>query len=289
MNASVALPDGTILYIGSHNLKQKGERTDIYRAYDKTTQKEYFVKVFKENIGQPTVIQKLFEKIGNDHDNFPKFVCTSVVSDTNQPCVIYMYSNYIDFHDFMTTRGSAFEDEDCIVLIHQLARAISHLHACGYVHRDIKPENIMIDPCTSHIIVCDFEFATEWGTDKMITDFPGNVLCSAPEIYKGKQHGGPASDVWSIAVVAYTMAYYSNPWEVHHPREHDEIENLKLITANIMNCNYRFPNEVKTICAPLKDLIKKCLVANPSERPTAEQLLHYQLFSGAQVSSSIVC
>lgn len=98
-----------------------------------------------------------------------------------------------------------------------IARALAHLHACGFVHRDVKPDNVLMGSVESVSgsravpKLCDFGQAVRWGTAL----FPcggGTLGWAAPEqivrIDRAGQQGlclSPATDVWSFGILLYQM------------------------------------------------------------------------------------
>ena len=42
------------------------------------------------------------------------------------------------------------------LVMYQIFRALSYIHAGGICHRDIKPNNLLFDPDTGVLKVCDF-------------------------------------------------------------------------------------------------------------------------------------
>eukprot|EP01083_Nonionella_stella_P093386 261708_1 len=39
--------------------------------------------------------------------------------------------------------GGGFSEKECIMVLHQIAKAVKYMHSMGIVHRDLKPENIL--------------------------------------------------------------------------------------------------------------------------------------------------
>jgi len=62
--------------------------------------------------------------------------------------------------------GGGFTEKECILVLHQIAKAVQYMHSMGIVHRDLKPENILcVHPNSlTHVKVADF------GISKVIFD-----------------------------------------------------------------------------------------------------------------------
>ena len=108
-------------------------------------------------------------------------------------------------------------------LLEQIAGAVDAAHGAGVLHRDLKPGNILVDadPDQPRVKVLDFGLAEllatptqtaassppgqEGSADLTLTDaLHGTPLYAAPELIR---HGeaSPASDVYSVGVIAYEL------------------------------------------------------------------------------------
>src|SRR5215217_7019630 len=106
---------------------------------------------------------------------------------------------------------------DVAEVLEQIGGALDYAHARGYVHRDIKPGNILIDEHGRARLV-DFGIAkgladgdlTEAGASL------GTVGYLSPEQAAGLM-ATPASDVYSVGVVAFEMLTGELPFAAETP------------------------------------------------------------------------
>src|SRR5579883_1919397 len=92
--------------------------------------------------------------------------------------------------------------------LHDLAAAIDaiHAHPQRVVHRDIKPSNLLIHQEDGRLVVADFGIARAMQKERPLTQSGwalGTEHYTAPEQGQGKAE--PASDIYSMGVVAYQM------------------------------------------------------------------------------------
>lgn len=107
-------------------------------------------------------------------------------------------------------------------LLLQVARAVAHAHARLVVHRDLKPANILVDT-QGEVRLLDFGVAQlledERAVESPITRQAGRVMTmdyASPEQLRG-QPIGTASDVYSLAVVAYEVLTDQKPYRLKRP------------------------------------------------------------------------
>lgn len=158
-----------------------------------------------------------------------------------------------------------------------LAGAMAHAHARSVVHRDLKPANVLIGPPAQEAAlnaelgqpkITDFGLARAQEDIRAHCTTPGAVMGTpaymAPEQAEGRLAGPPA-DVYALGAILYRLltgrvVFESNSWvdTLHHvchtpPRPVREV--------------------VKGVPPALEAVCLRCLHKQPSERPTAAELV----------------
>lgn len=116
-------------------------------------------------------------------------------------------------------------------ILRQIGAALEQIHQQGIFHRDLKPENIMVRRGTDKIVLIDFGIANV--TDPMVAVSPGDELTVGTLVYMSPEHlrrdvVTAASDVFSMAVVAYEMVTGRRPFNADSTEEQ-----LKLQSAGV--------------------------------------------------------
>lgn len=131
--------------------------------------------------------------------------------------LVYLVMEFVEgrnLRDLMPRDGM--EYHHAVKLLAQVCDAIDAAHQKGIVHRDLKPENIMVQgegSAREMVKVLDFGIAkmleddsanTQQGKLTKAGTVMGTPQYMSPEQCQGKNIG-PASDIYSIGVIAYEM------------------------------------------------------------------------------------
>ena len=107
-------------------------------------------------------------------------------------------------------------------ILRQLGAALNHVHENGVFHRDLKPENILLRRGTDSIVLIDFGIArvTDSAVAPTTTHGPsaGTLKYMSPEQLRGEQVTA-ASDIYSMAVIAYEMVTGRRPFNPNSEAE----------------------------------------------------------------------
>lgn len=192
------------------------------------------------------------------------------------------------FH-FISSRHH-FTEHEASKYILQIARGIQFCHRLNIAHRDIKPENLLLlKPATNPedvvIKLADFGFAKVDNGDLKTPQFtPYYVAPQVLEAQKrqkefqsGYKQRSPyyydkSCDIWSTGVIMYIMLCGYPPFYSEVP--HQALSNR--MKQKIMSADFDFPeNDWKSVTDEAKDLIRKMLCVEPSERLSIEEVLHH--------------
>ncbi|KAF0742336.1 hypothetical protein Ae201684P_008694 [Aphanomyces euteiches] len=141
--------------------------------------------------------------------------------------------------------------------------ALVYLHTiAGVVHGDIKPSNILMDRsfnvCFPVAKLCDFGNAVRMHPGLPLQqDIAGSFGYMAPELLCHETAVTPASDMWSIGLVAYEALVAFTPFYPYNTCTTDAAT---------------YPRrDFKHISPQCVDFLQKILVRDPTKRMTAQQ------------------
>ena len=157
-------------------------------------------------------------------------------------------------------------------VMRRLLNAVYYLHEKrNIVHRDLKPENILCLNRTDDVQVK----LTDFGLAKSVTEdglktFCGTPQYFAPEVLRrrhtiaGRGRYGKQADMWSLGVILYILLSGSPPFDLS--KGFDVVADAKVTFP---------PSEWGEISASAVDLVKRCLLADPSQRISVREACNH--------------
>jgi serine/threonine protein kinase/tetratricopeptide (TPR) repeat protein len=163
--------------------------------------------------------------------------------------------------------------DECMSILHDIARALAYAHKQGIVHRDIKPENILLSEGTA--VVTDFGIAKavqaamtatppEGGGGSAITlpgDTVGTPAYMSPEQAAADPTTDQRADIYAWGVIAYELI------SGKHPFAEKTSSPQALLTAQMSDTPPSITASNPAVPRPLADLVVSCLSKTAAMRP----------------------
>jgi serine/threonine-protein kinase len=196
----------------------RGAMGDIYAATDDVLGREVAVKVLGDRYASDEAIRRRFRRealAAARLSGEPGAVTIFDVGEWHKrPFIVMEHLGGGSLEDRLRREGAQ-PPARALAWLEQAAAALDAAHLHGIVHRDVKPANLLLDE-RGELHVVDFGIASAAGLDAMT--LTGTVLGTAgyisPEQAQGER-AGPASDLYSLAVVAYELLSGRRPYESH--------------------------------------------------------------------------
>ncbi|GAA1512884.1 serine/threonine-protein kinase [Nocardioides humi] len=140
-------------------------------------------------------------------------------------------------------------------LMAQAADALGVAHRAGIVHRDVKPANLLV---TSDRTVKITDFGIARALDSVALTRTGSVM-GTPQYLSPEQARGnpstPASDVYSLGVVAFECLAGRRPFEAETP-----------VATALAHLQQPVPQLPPSVPGPLAAVVRRALAKDPAER-----------------------
>ena len=210
---SGVLPDR---YEGAHLVGQGG-MGEIYRARDRELGRDVAVKVLGERFAGDKSLRRRFKRealTAARLSGTPHIVTIFDVGDwRDRPFIVMEYLPGGTLAE--RARSGDVTRAEALEWLGQAALALDAAHAQGIVHRDVKPPNLLFDG-RGELRVVDFGIARVIDDTSGGMTAAGTVLGTAgylsPEQARGEP-ATPASDRYSLGVVAYELLTGGRPFE----------------------------------------------------------------------------
>jgi tRNA A-37 threonylcarbamoyl transferase component Bud32 len=184
-------------------------------------------------------------------------ICQMLGSGLHQgaPYIIMEYVEGEELERILEVRG-VLTLEETRLIIRDIAAALDYLHERNILHCDVKPRNIILQDARAVL--------TDFGTARMLsgTQSTGHLLLTTPDYTTPEQlredgHLSPATDVYSLGVVAYRMLVGQKPFE----------GSLRQKMLAIVHTPARDPRDLNSaIPHPTAEAILRALDKDPARR-----------------------
>lgn len=166
------------------------------------------------------------------------------------------------------------QEQEVRYYVRQLIEGVKYIHKNKIIHRDLKLGNMFLNK-DMQVKIGDFGLATTMnheGEKKMTVCGTPNYI--APEVLSKKGHSYEA-DIWAIGCIMYALLVGRPPFQTS-----TLIETYFRITAN----TYTIPANISPAA---QKLISRCLHAQPSMRPSLDEIAADDFFTCSHIPKSL--
>ena len=148
---------------------------------------------------------------------------TSYFDENDTSYFVMDYIEGISFKTYIANHGGKISDEETLNVMIPVLRALTAVHAEGFIHRDVTPDNIYITK-DGMVKLLDFGSARYSIGDKSKSlDVILKVGYAPKEQYIRRSRQGPFTDVYSCAACFYAAITGFLPPEALERLDHDEL------------------------------------------------------------------
>jgi serine/threonine-protein kinase len=246
-------------------------------AIDERLERTVAIKLIRQELVRPGFRERFMQEArAMARVNHPNVLCIHAFGE--HATLPYFVMEYVAGHSldvWLSRRSTPLGLESKLDILNDVCSGVSAIHAAGTIHRDIKPSNILIDE-HQRARIADFGVSTSGSeaSDEVV----GTPAYMAPEIAVAprKSRPGPATDVYSLACVAYELLVGVPPFDA------DDAVGLMLrhATATAPSPSLRNPE-----LSPLFDsVLARAMAKDPQERTPTVDLLRRGLIEAHRQS-----
>ncbi|WIA42340.1 hypothetical protein OEZ86_008352 [Tetradesmus obliquus] len=165
-------------------------------------------------------------------------------------------------------------------------QGLDYVHQNGGIHRDIKADNILMSE-DGAVRLADFGVAAARARQVsminldmsavMATTFVGTPCWMAPEVMAQDDGYDASADMWSVGITMIELAQGRPPLSRAHP--------MRVLMDTINNPP---PSLDEHFSKCFKEVVDACLCKDPSQRPSAAELLGFRFFRMAREPEFLV-
>ena len=243
-----------------------GGMGDVWRGEDVVLNRTVAVKVLHAKLAEEDNFRERFrrEACAIAALESPNIVDVYDYGEVNTPrgVLAFLVMPYVDARPLSRhlAYNGRLDTTETLDIVAQVADGLDVAHRAGIIHRDVKPGNILVGD-NGRVTLVDFGIARTSGDMTMTTAgvVLGTVTYMSPEQASGERLT-PASDIYSLGVVAYQCLTGSPPFKADTP--------LGVLSAHLKEVPPRLPDEIP---APVPDLVVRALAKELDDRwPTAD-------------------
>jgi serine/threonine-protein kinase len=206
--------------VGRYKLEGRlgvGGMSTVHLAFDQRLERHVAVKLLAEHLADdPTFVSRFRREALAAarlvHPNIVQVFDFGFDEASGQHFIVMEHVSGSSCAALLRDRGHL-DVEESVDILRQACRGLDYAHRNGVVHRDVKPGNLLRND-DGVVKLADFGIAkaTEQSSITQAGSVLGTAAYLAPEQARGED-AGAASDLYSLAVVAYQLLSGRLPYE----------------------------------------------------------------------------
>jgi serine/threonine protein kinase len=265
--------------LGQYTLEEKvgeGGMGVVYRAKHALLRRPTAVKLLATDRTTPDSIARFEREVQlTSRLNHPNTIAIYDYGKTSEG-VFYYAMEFLDGVNLedLVERYGAIPEGRTIAILRQVCGSLTEAHGIGLIHRDIKPANIIINRRAGMFDVVkliDFGIVKAVDSKKLLSltadgSWTGTPLYLSPESIQRPDQVDARSDLYALGAVGYFLLTGTPVFNASSLTEicDHQIRSTPELPSKRMNAE---------VSCDLEQLILKCLLKDPAERPqTAEEL-----------------
>eukprot|EP01084_Bolivina_argentea_P253541 425929_1 len=181
--------------------------------------------------------------------------------------IIMEYCSRGSLEDILRKKNKCFKEPEIQQIMRHILKGLNYLHSKKIMHRDIKPANILLGDDNNYKL-SDFGLA-KTAQFSMASTYCGSPLYMAPEIINSQiDIYNKKCDVYGVGITAIHLYIYSG-------KLNKDIININKVKQNPSNLS----NIVRSNSVIFIDFIAKCIINEPSQRISINQLINHDFIT----------
>jgi serine/threonine protein kinase len=203
----------------------------------------------------------LHRRLNNFKNFIIEFYGITQDPETKDYIMVLKYAEKESLRNYLDANYNKLNWNNKINHILEIARGLDCIHKNGFIHRDLHSGNILMSVFYMWIADMGLCKPADYNPSKNAKNNIYGVLpYVAPEVLRGQDHT-KAADIYSFGIIMYEMISGLPPY---HDNSHDENLAIKICKGLRPRFNIKVPQLII-------HLIKKCVDADPLNRPKAEE------------------
>jgi protein kinase-like protein len=236
-----------------------GGMADVFRAHDRTLDRDVAVKVMREAFAD---VPEFVERFHREAEALASIEHPNIVSvldygaSPDGPFIVMEYVSGGTLRDLMRARGRV-DQYAAAEIVAGIADGLEAAHLRGVLHRDLKPDNVLLDG-EGRPKIADFGIARLAAATAITRT---GELLGTPQYLSPEQMSGDVvderADVYALGVILYEMLTGAQPTGGTTPSE---------IVSRRLRVDPRPPSRLVALAPALNALVLRALARDPVRR-----------------------